>query len=162
MIAVKTDPILGFILAEVERQGFRFKGTRERIHNDALRVNWMLDAWRFAQAAAPTVLFPGEIQVIGLGFTIEPESNRKGYRDCNVRVGHWVAPHFDLVPKLMSLWVDAIKDPALSPDEAYLEFERIHPFRDGNGRTGKILHNWLNKSLDNPVLVRDFFGGGVP
>lgn len=38
----------------------------------------------------------------------------------------------------------------------------IHPFYDGNGRTGKILHNWLLGTLDDPVLVYDYFGGGNP
>jgi hypothetical protein len=47
-------------------------------------------------------------------------------------------------------------------DEWYLAFEWIHPFRDGNGRTGKVLHNWLNGTLDDPVLVSDYFGAGNP
>lgn len=49
-----------------------------------------------------------------------------------------------------------------SPDAWYLCFEAIHPFADGNGRTGKILHNWLKGTLHKPVLVEDFFGGGNP
>lgn len=36
------------------------------------------------------------------------------------------------------------------------------PFADGNGRTGKILHNWLLGTLNDPVLVTDYFGGGNP
>jgi hypothetical protein len=44
----------------------------------------------------------------------------------------------------------------------YLAYEAIHPFADGNGRTGKILHNWLLRTLDQPELVADFFGGGNP
>ena len=47
-------------------------------------------------------------------------------------------------------------------DDAYLEFQRIHPFVDGNGRVGKILHNWLNDTLHDPILVKDYFGGGNP
>jgi hypothetical protein len=50
----------------------------------------------------------------------------------------------------------------LSPDAWYLCFEAIHPFADGNGRTGKILHNWLRGTLNNPVLISDYFGGGNP
>lgn len=50
----------------------------------------------------------------------------------------------------------------LSPDEFYVEFEKIHPFVDGNGRTGKILHNWLLGTLGDPVLIKDYFGGGNP
>ena len=47
-------------------------------------------------------------------------------------------------------------------DDWYLAYEWIHPFRDGNGRSGKILHNWLNGTLDDPVLVDDYFRQGNP
>lgn len=49
-----------------------------------------------------------------------------------------------------------------TPDDWYLAYEWIHPFGDGNGRSGKILHNWLLGTLDDPALVRDWFGGGNP
>ena len=47
-------------------------------------------------------------------------------------------------------------------DDWYLAFEAIHPFGDGNGRSGKVLHNWLLGTLNEPVLVADYFGGGNP
>lgn len=47
-------------------------------------------------------------------------------------------------------------------DDWYLAFEAIHPFGDGNGRTGKILHCWLLDTLEWPVLVHDYFGSGNP
>lgn len=47
-------------------------------------------------------------------------------------------------------------------DDWYVAYEWIHPFRDGNGRSGKILHNWIGGTLDDPVLVPDYFGGGNP
>jgi len=47
-------------------------------------------------------------------------------------------------------------------DDWYLAYEWIHPFRDGNGRSGKVLHNWLGGTLDDPELVLDYFGGGNP
>ena len=61
------------------------------------------------------------------------------------------------------LQVEAFKDQAediSTVDEWYLAYEWIHPFRDGNGRSGKILHNWLGGTLDDPVLVPDYFGHG--
>lgn len=47
-------------------------------------------------------------------------------------------------------------------DDWYLAFEAIHPWGDGNGRSGKTLHNWLMGTLDDPVLVADYFLGGNP
>lgn len=47
-------------------------------------------------------------------------------------------------------------------DDWYLAFEAVHPFGDGNGRSGKTLHNWLLGTLNEPVLVADYFGGGNP
>jgi fido (protein-threonine AMPylation protein) len=43
--------------------------------------------------------------------------------------------------------------------EAYKEFEFIHPFEDGNGRTGKIILNWINGTLLDPIFPpNDIFG----
>lgn len=47
-------------------------------------------------------------------------------------------------------------------DDWYLAFEAVHPFGDGNGRSGKVLNNWLLGTLNEPVLVADYFGGGNP
>lgn len=41
-------------------------------------------------------------------------------------------------------------------DEFYIEFEKIHPFEDGNGRLGAILWNLLQYNHE-PVCPPDFF-----
>jgi hypothetical protein len=47
-------------------------------------------------------------------------------------------------------------------DDWYVAFEAVHPFSDGNGRSGKVLHNSLSGTLEDPVLVSDYFKGGNP
>jgi len=45
--------------------------------------------------------------------------------------------------------------PVIKAGIIHAHFETIHPFLDGNGRTGRILitlYLWLNKLLDRPVL----------
>lgn len=58
------------------------------------------------------------------------------------------------VPRLFSRLLD--NGPA--PDEEsirqwHVAFERIHPFRDGNGRVGRIIMNWQRVKAGLPVLV---------
>lgn len=165
--------IRSFILGEVERQ-YHPIGTEEYRE----RVEWMTDAWMWAQEKSQkhddTWLKPTIEDMLFIAARIEPEKNRDGFRRVGVRVGQHIAPDPDRVPQSMEwLWQNigrvearqgrgmAFED-ELTVDDFYLEFERIHPFRDGNGRTGKILHNWLLGTLDAPVLIADYFGGGNP
>lgn len=64
----------------------------------------------------------------------------------------------DMIPNEYAKLAEGI----VTVDDWYLAYEAIHPFGDGNGRTGKILHNWLMGTLEEPVLVDDYFGGGNP
>ena len=36
----------------------------------------------------------------------------------------------------------------MSPKEAHIRFEKIHPFIDGNGRTGRMIYYWQLTLLD--------------
>lgn len=45
----------------------------------------------------------------------------------------------------------------LTPEEWYFEFEKIHPFNDGNGRTGAILYNILAGTINNPIVPPNMF-----
>lgn len=148
---MKGKLIRQFICDEVERQGWK-RGTPEFW----LRVGAMLAAWNYAIEVEILTAW----QVLQFGRMVEPEVNREGWRTCGVQVGGRICPDWQEVPRLMEQWAEG--QGGLTPDESYVEFENIHPFRDGNGRTGKIIHNWRLGTLAEPVLVKDYFGGGLP
>jgi Fic family protein len=70
------------------------------------------------------------------------------YRTVRVRVGSYVAPHPEDVPDMMFDLLDwwnkgsAKISPVLSSAILHHRFETIHPFADGNGRTGRMLALW--------------------
>ena len=87
-------------------------------------------------------------------------------RNCNVGVMgangevHHMAPPWDRVPSLMSSlfdWLVESEDPVLVKSCVFhYEFEFIHPFPDGNGRTGRLwqtalLGAWRNEFYGVPV-----------
>lgn len=81
------------------------------------------------------------------------DHERGQYRTVGVRVGNRVCPIAQRVPDLMDEWLrDSLN---MTPLEAHIEFERIHPFVDGNGRTGRMLL-WYDEILnrEEPTLFR--------
>jgi Fic family protein len=70
------------------------------------------------------------------------------YRTISVRVGRYSPPPADAVSGLMfellEWWNTASKklSPVLSSAILHYRFEAIHPFADGNGRTGRALALW--------------------
>lgn len=65
------------------------------------------------------------------------------YRDCNVRVGSYVAPKWQDVPKLMKEFIDNYHN--WDSWETHNRFEKIHSFQDFNGRVGRLI--WISKAI---------------
>jgi len=75
------------------------------------------------------------------------------YRDGWVRVGSRVCAPPEKVPGLMQ---DLIKIHPDSWDDIklwHIRFENVHPFFDGNGRTGRIIMNWQRIKQGLPLLI---------
>lgn len=78
-----------------------------------------------------------------------------------VRVGTHVAPAPEQVEALLSAMLIRFESDQVSHVVArlavfHLEFERIHPFNDGNGRIGRLLINYQLYRLGfPPVIVRN-------
>lgn len=85
-------------------------------------------------------------QIIATGVMDQGNSGR--YRTIRVRVGPYVPPNPEdvsgLMRELLEWWsVDAPTfSPVLSSAILHYRFESIHPFADGNGRTGRALALW--------------------
>lgn len=117
----------------------------EGIHNEQ-EVIQSLEAWEWLiREPELTNAAVCEVQrVITLNQSLPPFGNGY-YRDMgrfNVSVGAKMCPHFNDVPSLMSNWLYEYTIGAADPWKAHIEFEKIHPFLDGNGRTGRLLLWW--------------------
>lgn len=124
-----------------------------------LEVAFMIKAWEYAQEQS-TKGNPNLEDVIKIGQMVEPAENINGFR--RHAIGIWGKPEIEF-PHPTELWEQMNKWHAnlvnMTPEEAYKWFEEIHPFGDGNGRTGKIIYNWLRRSLNDPIFPPNFFGG---
>ena len=84
------------------------------------------------------------------------------YRQLDVKAagtGYTYPPHY-LLPELMAEFVEWLNSdtarqlhPVDYAAEAHCRFVGIHPFRDGNGRTGRLLMNLLLLRVGYPVVV---------
>src|SRR5712692_5752812 len=70
------------------------------------------------------------------------------YRDIRVRVGKYLPPAPEMLSGLMAELLEwwntksAQWSPVISSAVIHYQFEAIHPFADGNGRTGRALALW--------------------
>lgn len=148
--------IIQYCASEVERQ-----------HDSPEYVYHMCNAWIYAVDKYDMREWITECDIKELGALVKPKFNAHRYRMCDVRVGMHHCPSYRQVPTLMMKWVEkygmhANKVITEVCNIAYKEFEEIHPFEDGNGRVGKILFNWLNGTLHQPIMPKNWWGSSNP
>lgn len=70
--------------------------------------------------------------------------NVNGFRTTDLKIGNGkILPEADFEQRL-NLLADDWDDGTIGDDEWYLRFQQLHPFLDGNGRTGQIVWHFLN------------------
>jgi Fic/DOC family len=130
--------------------------TRQR--SGEISVSNMFDAWMW--------LLENQIEVwhnatsdkkvetiLEIARRVEPIVNADGFRKVNVRIGGrgWVLKIIKVrdFPRVLGTLCDS---PTLQdPKEFFRQFEMIHPFVDGNGRTGAIIYNMMmDPTMEHP------------
>lgn len=83
-------------------------------------------------------------------------------RDYLVRVGTYIAPDWQDVPRLMKDFSDwhhqskRIMHPCELAARAHYKFEKIHPFGDGNGRIGRLIITKILYMSGYPLLIIEY------
>lgn len=134
--------------------------------------------WVYGQALEPEEWKPGapmtltEVRhvhglALGLVWGVSPHPNATpkekpgSFREHDIQQfpGGMTPPSWVEVPAAMADWVRSLKSIAASDNviervaAAHGEFERIHPFLDGNGRTGRLMMNLLLVRFGYPPAI---------
>lgn len=124
--------------------------------DDSLQDARSLDAWEYIQKMKR--LSMTSVLELHKGITIDqllPKECGK-LRKVNVSVGGRTCPEPFLAQEILYNWIlDMRYWQNLGPKEMHVRFEKIHPFVDGNGRTGRMLMWWHEQKLGRePTLIK--------
>lgn len=91
------------------------------------------------------------------------DSSTGAFRKGNVVAGDSYFPNFDKVERLTNALAEALSDAMTKPlsqeeqlnlsFDAHFNLVSIHPFYDGNGRTSRLLMNFIQAAYDLPLAI---------
>lgn len=81
--------------------------------------------------------------------------HRGRYRRCPVWIGRREAMKWEQIPAEMSVWINRMNFAGTGPYwmHMHIQYEKIHPFIDGNGRTGRMFMNWHRIKNGLPIRI---------
>ncbi len=80
--------------------------------------------------------------------------HEKGYlRKIPVYIGNREAMDYELIEERLKLLVQGMTLVPENSKSHHIQYEKIHPFVDGNGRTGRMLMNWERLRAGESILI---------
>lgn len=90
--------------------------------------------------------------------------DRGRYRTERVYIGGREGLNATLIPAAMESWLGMMNNSIEHQENdqifweshskhLHIEYEQIHPFIDGNGRTGRMFMNWYRLKVGLPILI---------
>ena len=147
----------------------RESNTIEGVHSEEMFQD-ALKAWRYLarqkELTPEVVLETHRLLMVNSG--LEGKYIGK-IRDCDVFIGGRAGLSPNLIRGALSSWLKDVETSVKIPGEDgkhirldHIEFERIHPWVDGNGRTGRMFMNWARMQAELPILIihGDIMTGG--
>lgn len=116
---------------------------------------WQAEAaWEYLVAQkiiTPTVVL--QTHKILMAFQPLAADEKGQFRKIPVWVGGREGIPWQDIPIQINLWCNQTNKSPLTPKTLHVEYEKIHPFVDGNGRTGRMFLNWTRLQRKLPILV---------
>lgn len=140
---------------EVEREFLYESNKIEGVYDD-VSLEQAIEAWEFLLGKKELTV--GVIlkahKILMLHQNLAPD--QKGYfRRCMVYIGHKAGMNWVKIPDAIEkwlYWMNMTADDEMAK-KLHIEYEHIHPFVDGNGRTGRMFYNWQRLKSGLPIHV---------
>lgn len=125
---------------------------------DKNSLNQAIVAWEYLLTQKE--MTPGVVlrthKILMLNQPLQPDE-RGYFRDVPVWVGGREGMNPILIREAIEKWCSLMNDPnndtTFISKELHVQYEKIHPFVDGNGRTGRMFMNWQRLRSGIPILV---------
>lgn len=82
-----------------------------------------------------------------------PKEYMGKFRWIPVYIGNREGLHYSQIKPAMEVWLLNANLYKEHWKRNHVRYEHIHPFADGNGRTGRMFMNWMRIKLGQPVLT---------